>query len=123
LLVDSPNAARLLPGEPVEIRLISEVVISQMTGRRAAKDPGLRSLRDEARRITAKFPAVVFAKASTDDTARVYQLAREALGTDLHDDRASGGQDRQAPAASRAESDDEGRHRKGGRAAWSVAQR
>jgi ribonuclease HI len=95
-------AAQFQPGEPVEIRLISEVVIFQMTGRREVKNAVLRSLRDEAMRITAKFPAVVFTKASTDDTAHVYQLALEALGTDLHDARASGGQDRQAPAVSRA---------------------
>jgi len=95
-------AARLGPGEPVEVRLTSEVVISQMTGRLRVKSPRLRSVREEAMRITAVFPAVVFTKASADDTARVYQLALEALGTDLHDVRQSRGQDLQAAAASRA---------------------
>jgi ribonuclease HI len=95
-------AAELAPGEPVEVRLTSEVVIFQMTGRCRVKNPDLRSLRDEAMRITMAFPAVVFTKTSADDTARVYQLALEALGTDLHDARQSGGQDRQATAASRA---------------------
>jgi ribonuclease HI len=92
-------AAPLGPGEPVEIRLTSEVVIFQMTGRREVRSPVLRSLRDEVVRIAAAFPAVVFTKTSTDDTAHVYQLALEALGTDLHDARASGRQDPRATAA------------------------
>jgi ribonuclease H / adenosylcobalamin/alpha-ribazole phosphatase len=83
-------AAQLAPGEPVEVRLISEVVIFQMAGRRRGKDPDLRSLRDEAMRIAKAFPAVVFTKTTADDTARVYQLTLEALGTDLHDARQSG---------------------------------
>lgn len=116
-------AAQLGPGEPVEVRLTSEVVIFQMTGRRRVKNPGLQSLRDEAMRITAAFPAVVFTKTSADDTARVYRLALDALGTDLHDARQSGGQDRQAAAAGRAAPGSEGRHRKCGPAAtWSGAQ-
>jgi probable phosphoglycerate mutase len=94
-------AGRVQPGEPAEIRLTPEVVIFQMTGRREVRNPVLRSLRDEAMRITAKSPAVVFTKTSTGDTARVYELALEALGTDLHDARATGGQDPQAPEASR----------------------
>jgi probable phosphoglycerate mutase len=95
-------AAQLMPGEPVEVRLTSEVVILQMTGGRAVKSPVLRPLRDAAVRVTAMFPAVVFTKASTDETARAYQLAVEALGTDLHDARASGARDRQATPAARA---------------------
>ena len=42
-------------GEPVEVRLTSEVVIFQMTGRRRVKHPGLQSLHDEAVRITTTF--------------------------------------------------------------------
>lgn len=80
--------------------------------------------------MTTAFPVVVFTKTSKDDTARVYQLALEALGTDLRDARQSGGQDRQAtaaaqaaPARHRAAPGGEGRHRKGGPAAtWSDAQ-
>jgi probable phosphoglycerate mutase len=119
-------AAQLGPGEPVEIRLTSEVVIFQMTGRREVKNRDLRSLRDEARRITT-FPAVVFTKTSTDDTAHVYQLALEALGTDLHDARASRGRiDRQPRPTARRPSarrrTTKGRHRKDGPgAAWSGA--
>jgi hypothetical protein len=120
-------AARLGPGEPVEVRLTSEVVIFQMTGSRAARDPGLRSLRDQAMRVAAVFPAVVFTKTSTDDTVRVYQLAREALGADLHDARETVGQDPRAAGAghaagARAAPCSEGRYRKGGSAAtWGGA--
>jgi ribonuclease HI len=95
-------AVRLGPGEPVEVRLTSEVVIFQMTGRREARDPDLRSLRGQAMRVAAAFPAVVFTKTSTDDTARVCQLAHEALGADLHDARETGGRDQRAAAAGRA---------------------
>ncbi|HEV3379686.1 MAG TPA: reverse transcriptase-like protein [Trebonia sp.] len=94
---------RFCPGEPVEVRLVSEVVIFQMTGRRKTIDPHLRWLRDEAMQIITKaeFPDVVFTKTSEDDTTRVYELAREALGVDLHDARASAGQDQRAAAAAR----------------------
>jgi probable phosphoglycerate mutase len=102
LIAGLAAAARLGPGEQVEVRLTSEVVIFQMTGRREVRNPGLRSLRDQAVPIMAVFPAVVFTKTSTNDTARVYRLALEALGTDLHDARQSGGQDGQATAAGRA---------------------
>jgi hypothetical protein len=74
------------------------MVIFQMTGRRRVKHPGLQSLHDEAVRITTTFPTVVFTKTSIEDTDRVYQLALEALGTDLHDARQTGGQAR-LPAA------------------------
>ena len=98
-------AAQVGPGKPVEVWLTSEVVIFQMTGRRGVKDPVLRSLRGEAMRIAAAFPAVVFTKISADDTAQVYQLALDALGADLYDARQSGSQDRQAAAASRVAAD------------------
>ena len=100
-------ASELGRGEPVEVRLISEVVILQMTGRREARSPALRALRDEAMRVMSAFPAVVFTKTSTDDTADIRQLALEALGADMRDARASGKQDwhpiavRRAPAARR----------------------
>jgi ribonuclease HI len=96
LIAGLAAAARLGPGEPAEVRLTSEVVIFQMTGRHEARNSGLRSLRDQAMRVTAAFSTVVFTKTSTADTARVYQLALEALGTHLHDAQASGDQDRQA---------------------------
>jgi ribonuclease H / adenosylcobalamin/alpha-ribazole phosphatase len=57
-------AARIGLGEPVEVRLISEVVIFQMTGSWEVRNSDLRPPRDAARRITA-FPAVVFTKTST----------------------------------------------------------
>ncbi len=73
------NCAKELSAEEVHVNMDSELVVRQMQGRYKVKDPGLKPLAEEARKLISQFTKVEFTHVRRELNKEADKLVNEAI--------------------------------------------
>lgn len=84
-LIAGLTAARELGASEVAVRMDSQLVIEQMTGRWKIRHPRLQTLATQAKALAAGFDRVTFEWIPRDRNTHADRLANEAMDAQAHD--------------------------------------
>jgi probable phosphoglycerate mutase len=79
LIAGLEEAARIMPGAPVEVRMDSKLVVEQMSDRWKIKHPDLRPLAQSAAAVAARLGRVTYTWVPRERNAHADRLANEAM--------------------------------------------
>lgn len=78
-MVEALKLAKERQFDGVEIRADSQLMVRQMTGQYQIRDPFLKTLWEEAQRLSKEFASFVISHIPRDENDRADELANEAL--------------------------------------------
>jgi len=78
-LIEGLRLAKIQQIEEVEVKADSQLIVRQMLGQYQIRDQGLRSLWEEAQRLSKEFRSFIIVHIPRDENDRADELANQAL--------------------------------------------